>query len=108
MTMSRDGRSPLGRRDLLAAGMAGALGLADHPHLGSVVARCRGGRGGLPGYVALPELTIRMQPVTLQGGNAGFLGPRFDPLAINDDPRNPESLRAVVMPKEVPADRFSR
>jgi hypothetical protein len=81
---------------------------ADHPHLGSVVARFRGGRGGLPGYVALPELTIRMQPVALQGGNAGFLGPRFDPLAINDDPRNPESLRAVVLPREVTADRFGR
>jgi hypothetical protein len=80
----------------------------DHPHLGSVIGRFKPGEAGLPGYVALPELSIRMQPVTLQGGHAGFLGPRYDPLAINEDPRNPESLRAVVLPREVDASRFER
>jgi hypothetical protein len=71
---------------------------ADHPHLGSVLARFCPNRSGLPGYVALPELSIRMQPVTLQGGHAGFLGPRYDPFAVNEDPRQPDGLRSSLRP----------
>jgi len=80
----------------------------DHPHFGSVVACFKHEEPFLPGYVALPELAIRMQPVGLMGGNAGFLGPRFDPFAINDDPRDPKSLPAVVRVDEVSAERFER
>lgn len=81
---------------------------SDHPHLGSVLSRYRPSERGLPGCVALPGLSIRMSPVELPGGNAGFLGPRHDPFAINEDPRDPASLRAVVLPQEIPAARFER
>jgi hypothetical protein len=78
---------------------------ADHPHTGSVVARFRPSGSGLPGYVALPELSIRMQPVTLQGGHAGFLGPRYDPFAINEDPSQPDGLRSSLRPDTVGPSR---
>src|SRR5262245_15256870 len=58
----------------------------DYPHLGSVVAKYRHAHPTLPGYVAVPELRVRMgsEPVS-GGGRAGFLGPAWDPLALNDD-----------------------
>src|SRR5262245_2423696 len=46
----------------------------DHPHLGAVLAKFKKRDAALPGYVALPELGLRMMSTgTLPGGNAGFL-----------------------------------
>jgi len=81
--------------------------MSDHPHLGSVVAKYKHRHPELPGYVALPELSIRMQPVTLQGGHAGFLGRRYDALAVNQDPRDPRAAPALVRPDDVTAERFA-
>lgn len=59
----------------------------DHPHFGAVLSRWRHDNSSVPGYVAIPEVQIRKQNTPVAGGGrAGFLGPRFDPLAINDDP----------------------
>jgi len=85
----------------------------DHPHMGSVLALFKG-RPGLPGYVALPEVAVRSnldnvrQAVLLRGGKAGFLGTRYDPLPINGDPRDPESLPALAPPRDVTAERLER
>src|SRR5205085_3778850 len=87
---------------------------AHPPHMGAVLAKCKGAPGMLPGYVALPELAIRSggdNPrgmVVCRGERAGFLGARYDPLALNEDPRNPSSLPAVVRPADVTLERLER
>ncbi len=79
----------------------------DHPHLGAVLAKFKKRDAALPGYVALPELGLRMMSTgTLPGGNAGFLGPSYDPLGVNEDIRNPQALRSLVRPADVPLVRF--
>jgi uncharacterized protein DUF1501 len=79
----------------------------DDPHLGSVVARFKHRRPDVPGYVAIPEVRVRMQPVPIAGGGrAGFLGPQYDPLCINEDPR--ERVEGLDLPEMVSAARFDR
>jgi uncharacterized protein (DUF1501 family) len=85
----------------------------DHPHIGAVLAHFKSS-GGMPGYVALPELAVRSnldnvrQATLLRGGKAGFLGSRCDPLPINGDPRDPDSLPALAPPAEVTVERLDR
>lgn len=79
----------------------------DDPHLGSVVAKFRHDRPGIPAYVAIPEVRVRMQPVPVAGGGyAGYLGPQYDPLAIDGDPRTP--VPALQLADAVSAARFDR
>lgn len=88
----------------------------DFPHVGSVVARFRPGPPNLPSYVALPEVAIRSSTqgqykrarTPLRGGSAGFLGPRYDPLAVNGEPGGPNAVPALALPAEVSAERFER
>src|SRR5262245_43797141 len=58
----------------------------DHPHLGSIVSRFMGWRDRLPPFACLPSL-FEAPPVEgiWPGQNAGFLGPRYDPLVIRGD-----------------------
>lgn len=92
---------PLGANTVLPPGRN------DHPHMGSVVARYKHRLPTVPGYVAIPEVRVRMntQPVA-GGGRAGYLGPQFDPLAINEDPR--QRLPTLDRPDDVSAERFQR
>jgi hypothetical protein len=77
----------------------------DYPHIGSVVAKFKHRAATVPGYVAIPEVRVRMQAVPVAGGGrAGFLGPAHDPLAINDDPTQP--LTGLRLADDVPAARF--
>ncbi|HUY32409.1 MAG TPA: DUF1501 domain-containing protein [Pirellulales bacterium] len=79
----------------------------DHPHMGAVVAKFKHTSTDVPGYVAIPEVRLRMQPLPVAGGGrAGMLGPRYDPFAINDDPSQP--LPALQLPHDVSAERFAR
>ncbi len=88
----------------------------DFPHLGAVVARCKGAPHGLPGYVAIPELAVRSSTrgefkrvrSLLRGGGAGFLGPLFDPLAVNGDPGAPNAIPALSPPPDVSTERLER
>lgn len=78
---------------------------SDDPHLGSIVSKYKHADGNVPGYVAIPELTVRMSPEPVAGGGrAGYLGPRYDPLPINDDPSKP--ISALALPTGVNAARF--
>lgn len=86
----------------------------DHPHLGSVLARLLPAPTGLPPFVALPEVAVRSSDdniraaTPLRGGRAGFLGPRYDPLVINGDPRKPGALPDLALSEGVGEDRFAR
>ncbi len=78
---------------------------SDDPHIGSIVSKFKHADANVPGYVAIPELTVRMSPVPVAGGGrAGYLGPRYDPLPINDDPIKP--VGALALPAGVHAARM--
>ncbi len=49
-----------------------------------------------------------MPRTPLRGGGAGFLGPLFDPLAINGEPGTLEAIPALSLPQEVTAERLQR
>jgi hypothetical protein len=87
----------------------------DFPHIGAAVARLKPPAQVVPGFIALPELTVRSNGsqksfavVPLRGGRAGFLGATFDPLFINDDPRDPDAMPGLSRPTDVTAERAER
>lgn len=78
---------------------------SDDPHIGSIVSKFHHQDVSVPGYVAIPELFVRMGPQPVAGGGrAGYLGPRFDPLPINDDPS--KNLATLDLPDSVDSSRF--
>ncbi|MGD9723181.1 MAG: DUF1501 domain-containing protein [Pirellulales bacterium] len=80
----RESRVPLGANTVLPPSRS------DDPHMGAVVARYKHRVSGVPGYVAIPEVRVRMQAAPVSGGGrAGFLGAAYDPLALNEDPTQP-------------------
>jgi hypothetical protein len=89
---------------------------ADYPHLGAILARFKGSPRGLPGYVAIPELAVRSSTrgefkrvrLPLRGGGGGFLGPLYDPLAVNGEPGTTEAVPAMASPADVRAERMNR
>jgi hypothetical protein len=89
---------------------------SDFPHVGSVISKLRDGGGGLPAFVAVPEVAVRSSTsgefkrarAPLRGGSAGFLGARFDPLAVNAEPGSMDAVPALTPPLEVPRERFER
>ena len=79
---------------------------SDDPHMGAIVSKFKHADTNVPGYVAIPELTVRMSPVPVAGGGrAGYLGPRFDPLPLNDDPSRP--IASLALPTGVTAARMN-
>jgi hypothetical protein len=88
----------------------------DFPHTGAVLSRFKQfeAETTLPGYLAIPELAIRSSiageykraRTALRGGAAGFLGPRFDALAVNGEPGTREAVPALALPDGVSAQRF--
>jgi uncharacterized protein DUF1501 len=95
----RESRVPLGANTVLPPSRS------DDPHMGAVVAKFKHRAAGVPGYVAIPEVRVRMLPMPVAGGGrAGLLGAPYDPLAINDDPREP--LGGLKLPEELSAERF--
>lgn len=86
----------------------------DQPHVGSVLARVLPAPAGLPSFVSMPEVAVRSSEnniraaTPLRGGRAGFLGPRFDPLVINGDPRTPGALPDLALSEGLTSERFER
>ena len=91
----------------------------DAPHIGAILAKYRSSSamfGGLPGYLAVPEVAVRSSTQgqykrareRLRGGGAGFLGPEYDPLAINGDPGTPSAIPELSLPSDVHAARHDR
>jgi hypothetical protein len=97
----RESRVPLGANTVLPPSRH------DDPHLGSVVWKLKHRDARVPGYVAIPEVRVRMNAAPVSGGGrAGWLGAAYDPLAINDDPRTPPE--GMKLPDDVPGERFAR
>src|SRR5262245_54034039 len=70
-----------------------------HPSLGSVTASERGAVGGLPPYFSIPSMT--------RSGGPNFLGARFAPFVVPDNPNNTSfRVRDVSPPREVSDERF--
>lgn len=78
----------------------------DDPHMGSVINKFAHSNPQAPGYVAIPEVRVRMNLMPVAGGgHAGYLGPEFDPLQVNDDPRQPGGVAALTLPEAISGSR---
>lgn len=70
-----------------------------HPSLGSVVSHQRGAPDGLPAYFSIPSMS--------RSGGPNFLGAKFAPFVVPDDPnRSSFRVRDVVLPAGISDDRF--
>src|SRR5205823_8168314 len=80
---------------------------ADHPNLGSVVARFAPGGSALPRFVQLPQMASDVGNLT-PGQFAGFLGRQYEPFAVQADPSRPAfHLAELSLPADVPASRLA-
>jgi hypothetical protein len=70
-----------------------------HPSLGSVTAYERGGPHGLPAYFSLPSMS--------RSGGPNFLGAKYAPFVVADNPENQNfRVRDVNLPHGLADDRF--
>src|SRR5581483_7116735 len=70
-----------------------------HPSLGSVVAHERGAPAGLPAYFSMPEMS--------RSGGPNFLGAKYAPFVVSDNPNNPGfRVRDVAPPQGLTGDRL--
>src|SRR3954470_10098759 len=71
-----------------------------HPSLGSVTACERGAPAGLPAYFALPSMP--------RSGGPNFLGAKYAPFVVPDDPTSPAfRVRDVALPAGLADDRVA-
>ncbi len=71
-----------------------------HPSLGSVVAHEKGAPAGLPAYFSLPSMT--------RSGGPNFLGAKYAPFVVSDDPNNKNfRVRDVALPRGLTGERFA-
>jgi hypothetical protein len=70
-----------------------------HPSLGAVTARERGAPAGLPAYFSMPEMS--------RSGGPNFLGARYAPFIVSDNPNLPDfRVRDVALPRGLSGERF--
>ncbi|HJT32065.1 MAG TPA: DUF1501 domain-containing protein [Pirellulales bacterium] len=70
-----------------------------HPSLGSVAAYERGAPNGLPAYFSMPSMS--------RSGGPNFLGAKYAPFVVSDNPENPNfRVRDVNLPQGLADDRF--
>lgn len=71
-----------------------------HPSLGSVTAYERGVDGALPPYFSMPNMS--------RSGGPNFLGARYAPFLVSDDPNQQNfRVRDVALPRELTGERFT-
>jgi len=58
----------------------------EHPHVGSVIARLKGARGGVPPFTVVPGPIQKTGIDIPHGQSAGWLGPACDPFQLLADP----------------------
>jgi hypothetical protein len=72
-----------------------------HPSMGSVAAHELGGRNSIPPYFSMPQMS--------RSGGPNFLGGRYAPFVVADDPNNSNfRVRDVAVPKDLLGDRFNK
>jgi hypothetical protein len=72
-----------------------------HPSMGSVVAKELGKDNGLPPYFSMPQMS--------RSGGPNFLGAKYAPFVVPDDPsKNKFKVRDVALPKELAVARFDQ
>src|SRR5205814_4428384 len=70
-----------------------------HPSLGSVAAYERGAPEGLPAYFSMPSMS--------RSGGPNFLGAKYAPFVVADDPNSAEfRVRDVAIPRGLAEGRF--
>jgi hypothetical protein len=70
-----------------------------HPSLGSVVAHEKGAPAGLPAYFSMPRMS--------RSGGPNFLGAKYAPFVVDDDPNNKNfRVRDVSLPRGLTGERF--
>ena len=70
-----------------------------HPSLGSVVAYERGSSQGLPAYFSMPSMS--------RSGGPNFLGAKYAPFVVSDDPNGSSfRVRDVALPEGLDGTRF--
>jgi hypothetical protein len=70
-----------------------------HPSLGSVAAKELGAPGGLPAYFSMPQMS--------RSGGPNFLGARFAPFVVSDNPAGSDfRVRDVAIPRGLAESRF--
>jgi hypothetical protein len=70
-----------------------------HPSIGSVAAKELGAPGGLPAYFSLPQMS--------RSGGPNFLGARYAPFVVSDNPANADfRVRDVALPRGLTEGRF--
>ena len=71
-----------------------------HPSMGSVIASERGAPAGLPAYFSMPGMT--------RSGGPNFLGAKFAPFIVSDDPNRPDfRVRDVALPRGLTDGQFA-
>jgi hypothetical protein len=80
----------------------------DYPHYASALEYIRPRGDGIPSGVLLPTYFME-GPLTWPGQHAGFLGPKFDPLQIKQDPSKPDFREeSLTPPVGFSVERMSR
>lgn len=70
-----------------------------HPSIGSATAHERGAPAGLPGYFSMPEMS--------RSGGPNFLGAKYAPFVVSDNPNTPDfRVRDVALPAGLASERF--
>lgn len=70
-----------------------------HPSLGSVTAHERGSKNGLPAYFSMPNMS--------RSGGPNFLGAKYAPFVVSDDPNRADfRVRDVALPGGLANERF--
>lgn len=71
-----------------------------HPSMGSVAAKERSAPHGLPGYFTMPNMS--------RSGGPNFLGAKYAPFVVSNDPNHPQfRVRDVELPSGLAETRFN-
>jgi hypothetical protein len=81
----------------------------DPPAIGSLAAKLAPCQTGLPSFVMLPARLYFDPGIYFRGQAAGWLGRRYDPLMIQQDPNSPSfQIDAFSQPEEISSERLLR
>ncbi|MFQ5733982.1 MAG: DUF1501 domain-containing protein [Planctomycetaceae bacterium] len=80
---------------------------SDFPHYGSVLSKLRPNTGGMPTFVALPDVIATTAGAVTPGQGGGIIGRKYDPFQITDHPDERDfSIASLKLPSGLTAGRF--